>query len=70
MLLVADVAVSRRQAMTAEEQARFGIDKLNSVNGRGSASPFPGRDHKRWKNASSLVQGWGGARLHDRVGLL
>jgi carbamoyltransferase len=29
MLLVADVAQSRRRAMTAEEQALFGIDKLN-----------------------------------------
>lgn len=29
MLLVADVAAHRRRAMTAAEQARFGIDKLN-----------------------------------------
>ena len=29
MLLVADVADRRRRAMTAEERARFGIDKLN-----------------------------------------
>jgi carbamoyltransferase len=29
MLLVAGVAPRRRRAMTAEEQARFGIDKLN-----------------------------------------
>jgi carbamoyltransferase len=29
MLLVADVAERRRRAMTAEERARFGIDKLN-----------------------------------------
>ena len=29
MLLVADVADRRRRAMTAEEQALFGIDKLN-----------------------------------------
>jgi carbamoyltransferase len=29
MLLVADVARGRRRAMTADEQARFGIDKLN-----------------------------------------
>ena len=29
MLLVADVAERRRRAMTAEEQALFGIDKLN-----------------------------------------
>jgi carbamoyltransferase len=29
MLLVADVAAARRRTMTAEESARFGIDKLN-----------------------------------------
>jgi carbamoyltransferase len=29
MLLVADVAQSRRRSMTAEEEALFGIDKLN-----------------------------------------
>jgi carbamoyltransferase len=29
MLLVADVAARRRRPMTADEQARFGIDKLN-----------------------------------------
>jgi carbamoyltransferase len=29
MLLVADVVTSRRQAMTADQQALFGIDKLN-----------------------------------------
>ncbi|MGZ8388136.1 MAG: carbamoyltransferase C-terminal domain-containing protein, partial [Rhodoplanes sp.] len=29
MLLVADVAPERRRAMTAQEQALFGIDKLN-----------------------------------------
>jgi carbamoyltransferase len=31
MLMVADVVAGRRRAMTAEEQARFGIDKLNAV---------------------------------------
>ncbi|MBM3541504.1 MAG: carbamoyltransferase [Alphaproteobacteria bacterium] len=31
MLLVAGVSPKRRRAMTAEEQARFGIDKLNAV---------------------------------------
>jgi carbamoyltransferase len=31
MLLVADVRQKRRRAMTAEESARFGIDKLNVV---------------------------------------
>jgi carbamoyltransferase len=31
MLLVADVRKERRRAMTAEENARFGIDKLNAV---------------------------------------
>jgi carbamoyltransferase len=31
MLLVADVVERRRRAMTGEEQARFGIDKLNAV---------------------------------------
>lgn len=31
MLLVADVAARRRRAMTPEEQARWGIDKLNVV---------------------------------------
>jgi carbamoyltransferase len=31
MLMVADVVEGRRRAMTAEEQARFGIDKLNAV---------------------------------------
>jgi carbamoyltransferase len=31
MLFVADVRKSRRRAMTAEERARFGIDKLNVV---------------------------------------
>ena len=31
MLLVADVRQERRRAMTAEENARFGIDKLNAV---------------------------------------
>src|SRR4029079_11995177 len=29
MLLVADVKASRRRQMTAEEEARFGLDKLN-----------------------------------------
>jgi carbamoyltransferase len=31
MLLVADVRQERRRAMTADENARFGIDKLNAV---------------------------------------
>ena len=31
MLMVADVVEGRRRAMTAEEQAQFGIDKLNAV---------------------------------------
>ncbi|MGH6949040.1 MAG: carbamoyltransferase C-terminal domain-containing protein, partial [Kiloniellales bacterium] len=31
MLLVADVVEPRRRQMTAEEQALFGIDKLNTV---------------------------------------
>jgi carbamoyltransferase len=31
MLLVADVRKERRRAMTAEENAHFGIDKLNAV---------------------------------------
>jgi carbamoyltransferase len=31
MLMVADVVAGRRRAMTAEEQARFGIAKLNAV---------------------------------------
>jgi carbamoyltransferase len=31
MLIVADVVPSRRRAMTADEEARFGIDKLNVV---------------------------------------
>ena len=31
MLMVADVAEGRRRSMTNEEQARFGIDKLNAI---------------------------------------
>jgi carbamoyltransferase len=31
MLMVADVVKGRRRAMSAEEQARFGIDKLNAI---------------------------------------
>jgi carbamoyltransferase len=31
MLMVADVVKDRRRAMTAQEQARFGIDKLNAI---------------------------------------
>jgi carbamoyltransferase len=31
MLMVADLVKDRRRAMTAEEQARFGIDKLNAI---------------------------------------
>jgi carbamoyltransferase len=31
MLMVADVVKGRRRAMTAQEQARFGIDKLNAI---------------------------------------
>ncbi|MBM3506202.1 MAG: carbamoyltransferase [Alphaproteobacteria bacterium] len=31
MLLVADIAESHRRAMTTEERARFGIDKLNAI---------------------------------------
>ena len=31
MLMVADLVKDRRRAMTAEEQARFGIEKLNAI---------------------------------------
>jgi carbamoyltransferase len=31
MLMVADIVQGRRRSMTAQEQARFGIDKLNAV---------------------------------------
>ena len=42
MLLVADVVPERRRAMTADEQALFGIDKLNIA-----ALRDPGRDPRR-----------------------
>ena len=59
MLLVADVADRRRRAMTAEERARFGIDKLNV-----SRSEIPAVTHVDYSARIQTVHAETNPRFH------
>jgi carbamoyltransferase len=59
MLLVADVARSRRRAMTAEESVRFGIDKLNVVR-----SEIPAVTHVDYSARIQTVHAASNPRYH------
>jgi carbamoyltransferase len=60
MLLVADVAAGRRRAMTAEEETRFGIDKLNVVR-----SEIPAVTHVDYSARIQTVHKETNARYHS-----
>jgi carbamoyltransferase len=59
MLLVADVAVNRRRGMTDDEQALFGIDKLNVVR-----SDIPAVTHVDYSARVQTVHGEINPRYH------
>ena len=63
MLLVAGVRADRRRAMTAEEQALFGIDKLNVPR-----SDIPAVTHVDYSARVQTVHAETNPRFHDLIG--
>jgi carbamoyltransferase len=62
MLLVADVAANKRRSMTADEQALFGIDKLNVVR-----SDIPAVTHVDYSARVQTVHGETNPRYHKLI---